>query len=102
MTNPGSLTMGFAGVNPRHNQRKAVGAYLGSFHPAAQALQSKVEGIWYLAACDHLQSGAQFFDTQPPSANPSGISGIRHVADPVNSALQREHSDLEPSGHKIN
>ena len=68
---------------------------------ASEVVKPEAEGIRQRTRGDSLHPGAEDFCLHPPRAEPSGVSKARHVADTVHSALQREHSDLKPSGYQI-
>ena len=68
---------------------------------AGEVIKAEAEGVRQRTRCDSLHPGTEVFVLHSPRAEPSGISRARHVADAVHSALQREHSDLKPSGYKV-
>src|SRR3954463_1027565 len=64
-------------------------------------MKAQAEGLGSRAGRDHLQPGADVFRLRPPCAKPSGISGPRHVAEAMHSALQRKDPSVEPGSGEV-
>jgi hypothetical protein len=85
----------------RTRKEETVGAYHARFLLASEVREAEAERLRPVAVGDILQPLAEVFSLDPPGADASRVSGARHVADAMHSALKGKDSGLEPGSGQI-